>query len=150
VHEEADGGADGRHLHRGLLGLGGGAAGRAAGLRELALELERAEEAGDEEEVVVVHPHDVAGLVDVEDRLREARIGGGVRGPVRVRGRVLGRDVLPEQVVHQRPERCGGASAFCGLRGAGPDEKSETVIRVDSPMRRQAPVAPRAVPKRKA
>jgi hypothetical protein len=115
VHEEPDDGAVGRHRHarRAVLArrAGGGLGLDLAVVHLLrrallALELELAQEARDEEEVVVVHPDEVARLEDGEHRAREGGVGGLVGGPVRVRGGVLGRDVLPEEVVEERPERC--------------------------------------------
>jgi hypothetical protein len=81
-------------------------------VRRLGLDL--ADLLGDEEEVVVVHPDEVAGAPDLEDGLGERPVGGLVRGPVLVRGRVLGRDVLPEQVVEQRPK------GWCDAMGSVP------------------------------
>ena len=63
------------------------------------------EERRDEEQVVVVDPDQVAGPVHLCDALREGDVDGFVRGPVRVCRGVLGRDILPEQIVEQRPER---------------------------------------------
>ena len=63
------------------------------------------EERRDEEQVVVVDPDQVAGPVHLCDALREGDVDGLVRGPVRVCRGVLGCDILPEQIVEQRPER---------------------------------------------
>ena len=60
---------------------------------------ELADELGDDEQVVVVHPDEVAGAVGLADLLGEGAVrlnvvlivGGGLR--------LLGGDVLPEEVV---------------------------------------------------
>lgn len=65
--------------------------------------------------MIIVHPNQVAGLVDGEDGAGEGRVGLFVVGPVRVGGGGGGgegggaggvADVLPEEVVEEGPEGC--------------------------------------------
>jgi hypothetical protein len=59
--------------------------------------------------VVVVHPDEVTGLDDLRDALCEGGVGGAVGVPVGVGGcGDVGGGVLPEEVVEERPEGCGG------------------------------------------
>ena len=67
---------------------------------------ELADELGHDEQVVVVHPNEVARAVDVDDGLGVCFIGGEVVGPVGVCGGVFSGDVLPEEIVEERPEGC--------------------------------------------
>ena len=76
MHEEADGGV-GEHL---------------------------AEQGRHEQQVVVVYPDEVARTVHVADAARERLVHRAVRCPVHVGARVLGRNILPEQVVEERPQ----------------------------------------------
>ena len=73
------------------------------------------QERRDEEQVVVVDPDEVAWLVHLLDATREGLVDGGVGRPVRVGAGVLGRDVLPEEVVEERPESWGGRRVQYGL-----------------------------------
>lgn len=77
-----------------------------------------AQERRHEQQVVVVHPHEVARARDRRNARGERRVRRRVRGPVRVRGRVLRRDVLPEEVVEERPERWGMGKGKWGSVGA--------------------------------
>ena len=63
------------------------------------------EQRRDEEQVVVVDPDQVSGPGHLRDARREGDVDVLVRGPVRVRRGVLRCDVLPKQIVEQRPER---------------------------------------------
>jgi hypothetical protein len=59
-----------------------------------------------EQEVIVVHPDEIARFVDLGDARSIGRVGFEVRWVVRVGGSVLGRDVLPEEIVEERPKDC--------------------------------------------
>lgn len=68
--------------------------------------------------MIIVHPDEIAGLVDGENGAGEGRVGLFVRRPVRVGGGGGGgercgavggtADVLPEEVVEEGPEGCLG------------------------------------------
>ena len=53
------------------------------------------DEAGDEEQVVVVNPDQVAWLVDSLDSLSERLVHGSVRSPVFVCACIFGGNILP-------------------------------------------------------
>ena len=69
-----------------------------------------AEELRHEQQVVIMHPDEITGLVDVENCTGESGVGSLIGGPVGVGTegrRVLGwRYVLPEQVMEERPQSC--------------------------------------------
>ena len=54
-----------------------------------------------------MNPNQVAWAIHLRNALRERCVHRRIRWPVRVRGRVLRRDILPKQVVEQWPEGCG-------------------------------------------
>ena len=64
------------------------------------------EQRRDEEKVVVVDPDQVTGPVHFCHAAREGSVDGSIGRPVGVGGRVLCCDILPEQVVEERPEGC--------------------------------------------
>lgn len=64
------------------------------------------QECRDEEKMVVVNPDEVSGPVNLGDTTSECGVDCRVRCPVCVRGRVFGGDILPQQIVEERPERC--------------------------------------------
>lgn len=68
------------------------------------LDLKLPDESRDKEEVVVVHPDDVSGLVGGHNSLGKGKVCSFICGVELVCGRVLGRDILPEKVVEERPE----------------------------------------------
>lgn len=57
-----------------------------------------------EQQVVIVYPDKIAGAVGFDDAFSEGQIGGLVCGPVFICGGVFGRNILPEEVVEERPE----------------------------------------------
>ena len=66
---------------------------------------------GNKKKVVVVHPDEVARPEDGLHALGVLLVRLDVRLPVHLfLGCGLVGDVLPEQVVEQRPERCGGST----------------------------------------
>ncbi len=78
--------------------------------RDVGVRDELAEHARDEEEVVVVDDDHVALLVLGGDALGKGLVRVQVRLPrvVVPRDLALRRHVLPDEVVQQRPEHCGG------------------------------------------
>jgi hypothetical protein len=62
------------------------------------------QESRHEEEVVVVHPDEVTWAVDVCDAPCKSEIHGLVGWVVSVCGRILGCNILPEEVVKEWPE----------------------------------------------
>lgn len=65
-----------------------------------------AEERGHEQEVVVVHPDEVAWAQEGGDGACVGCVGGTILLPVRRRRGLRGDDVLPKEVVEEWPERC--------------------------------------------
>ena len=67
------------------------------------------EELGEQEQVVIMDPDEIAGLVDVNNGTSEGGVGLFVRSPIGVcaeRAGVDGRNILPKQVVEEGPESC--------------------------------------------
>jgi hypothetical protein len=54
--------------------------------------------------MVIVHPDEIAGLVDLGNAMRKSSINSLVMRVIRVGRRVFSSHILPQQVVEQRPQ----------------------------------------------
>ena len=69
---------------------------------------QQTEQLGNEEKVVVVNPNEVSRTINVHYSTRESDIGLFIGGPMLIRrkgrGEGVGRNVLPEKIVEERPK----------------------------------------------
>ena len=76
------------------------------------------EELRDEKQVIVVHPDEVSWLIDLRNLLGVHGVGFLVLAPMFIDAGSLSCDILPEEVVEERPKGCAqtrldlGSGAF--------------------------------------